>query len=133
MNAFFVDSFAFLAMVNRRDEMHARAVEAFRSSRRALVTTAWVLTELADGLCLPQGRRVFLELEARLRADPRVTIVPPSLELYERGLQLYRDRPDKDWPLTDCISFEVMRERGIVEALTGDRHFGQAGFIVLLR
>jgi hypothetical protein len=50
----------------------------------------------------------------------------------ERGLDLYRSRPDKDWPLTDCISFVVMAQRGITEALTGDHHFRQAGFTPLL-
>jgi len=46
----------------------------------------------------------------------------------ERGLKLYTERPDKDWSLTDCISFVVMEEHGIIEALTGDHHFEQAGF-----
>jgi hypothetical protein len=46
---------------------------------------------------------------------------------------LYRQRADKDWSLTDCISFVVMRQRGLTEALTGDHHFEQAGFVALLR
>jgi uncharacterized protein len=53
--------------------------------------------------------------------------------LLERGLQRLRERPDKDWPLTDCISFVVMEDEGIREALTGDRHFEQAGFTALLK
>lgn len=44
----------------------------------------------------------------------------------------YRDRPDKDWSLTDCLSFEVMSERGVTTALTADRHFTQAGFQAIL-
>ena len=51
----------------------------------------------------------------------------------ERGLALYRARPDKAWSLIDCISFMVMTERGITEALTGDHHFEQAGFRAPLR
>jgi predicted nucleic acid-binding protein len=50
-----------------------------------------------------------------------------------RGIQLYDSRPDKQWSLTDCISFVVMQDRGIVEALTGDHHFEQAGFTALLK
>jgi hypothetical protein len=50
-----------------------------------------------------------------------------------RGIQLYNSRLDKDWSLTDCISFVVMRERGITEALTGDHHFEQAGFTTLFK
>jgi len=52
--------------------------------------------------------------------------------LFTRGLDLYHQRPDKQWSLTDCISFVVMRDRGMSEALTGDRHFEQAGFRPLL-
>jgi len=59
--------------------------------------------------------------------------LPASQELFERGLNLYRQRPDKDWSLTDCISFVVMREHGVTKALTADRHFEQAGFAILLR
>jgi predicted nucleic acid-binding protein len=71
-------------------------------------------------------------LEA-LEADPRVEICPMSAELYSRAFQLYRQRPDKEWGLTDCISFIVMSDRGITEALTTDLHFRQMGFRVLLR
>jgi predicted nucleic acid-binding protein len=129
----FADSFVFLAMVNRRDRKHAAAVEALIRSRDPLVTTAWVLTELADGLCAVKSRTVFTALEAKLRGDARFTIIPPNPALYEEGLELYRQRQDQDWSLTDCISFIVMRDRRIVEALTGDRHFEQAGFIALLK
>jgi predicted nucleic acid-binding protein len=68
-----------------------------------------------------------------VRADPYYVMVPASQELLDRGVTLYRQRPDKDWSLTDCISFVVMRERGITEALTADHHFEQAGFVALLR
>jgi predicted nucleic acid-binding protein len=52
---------------------------------------------------------------------------------WRRGCELYDARPDKEWSLTDCISFVVMRDRGIEQALTGDEHFEQAGFAALLR
>jgi hypothetical protein len=60
-------------------------------------------------------------------------IIPAEPQLYEEGIALYRARPDKDWSLTDCISFVVMKARGITEALTGDHHFEQAGFVALLK
>jgi predicted nucleic acid-binding protein len=65
--------------------------------------------------------------------NPFVRIIPPSDEQYARGFDLYRRRPDKEWSLTDCISFVVMAEEGLTEALTGDKHFEQAGFAALLK
>jgi predicted nucleic acid-binding protein len=71
-------------------------------------------------------------LEA-LNNDKMIEVIPVGEVLYEKGLQLYRDRIDKDWSLTDCISFLVMQDRRLTDALTTDRHFEQAGFRALLR
>jgi predicted nucleic acid-binding protein len=60
-------------------------------------------------------------------------IVPTTDEVFEAGLKLYLNRSDKYWSLTDCISFEVMEREGLTEALTGDHHFEQAGFIALMK
>jgi hypothetical protein len=51
----------------------------------------------------------------------------------DRGLALYAARPDKEWSLTDCVSFLVMQDHGVTEALTADHHFEQAGFVALLK
>jgi predicted nucleic acid-binding protein len=76
---------------------------------------------------------VFIQLLADLQANPDITIVPCSDQLLRDGIQLYAQRPDKEWSLTDCISFVVMQQEGITEALTGDHHFEQAGFVALLK
>jgi len=78
-------------------------------------------------------REAFPRLLAALRADPACTIVPPTQSLLDQGVELYNERPDKSWSLTDCISFVAMREYGATQALTGDRHFEQAGFTLLLK
>ena len=67
-----------------------------------------------------------------LEADPNVEIGSLSEPLYVEGLMLFRQRPDKDWGLTDCMSFVLMQELGITEAMTSDRHFEQAGFVRLI-
>src|SRR6266496_944315 len=97
-----------------------------------LVTTKWILTELADGLSGISDRQAFIDFHRALRNDPTVTIIPSSNELFAAGVELYATRPDKEWSLTDCISFVVMEREGLTDALTGDRHFEQAGFKVLL-
>jgi uncharacterized protein len=68
-----------------------------------------------------------------LREDDESTIVLAEHPLWEKGIALYNQRPDKKWSLTDCISFVVMQERGLTEALTADQHFEQAGFTSLLK
>ena len=133
MKALFADSFYFLALLRLEDSAHARALAASQNRTERLVTTAWVLTEVADALAVPAMREGFRRLLAALRADAACTIVPPTQDLFDAGVELYARRPDKGWSLTDCISFVVMREHGISEALTGDRHFEQAGFIALLK
>jgi uncharacterized protein len=132
MNAWFADTFYFLALLDREDEDHDRAMTVIEQLSNKLVTTAWVLTEVADGLSRHQHRAQFLALVQLLQAHPLVEIIPPSQFLFEQGIELYSSRLDKDWSLTDCISFVVMRKQGLTEALTGDRHFEQAGFTALL-
>ena len=133
MKAIFAGSFYFLALLRLEDSAHARALAASQDRTERLVTTAWVLTEVADALAVPAMREGFPRLLTTLRADPACTIVPPTQDLFDAGVELYVRRPDKAWSLTDCISFVVMREHGMNEALTGDHHFEQAGFVVLLK
>jgi uncharacterized protein len=133
MKIVFADTFYFYALLSKTDEAHAAAVEFTASYTGGLLTTDWVLTELADGLAATaQGRRQFVETRARLTSNPRVRVVPFDGSLQEAGIELYSQRADKKWTLTDCISFAVMRQEGLAEALTGDRHFSQAGFSALL-
>jgi uncharacterized protein len=132
MTRVFADTFYFLAILNAKDAAHEDAVRYSASQDIALLTTAWVLTELADGLADSSHRQAFRRVVDDLRRDPKAIVVPPSPSLFERGMDLYNARIDKDWSLTDCISFIVMESEGVEEALTGDRHFAQAGFRALL-
>lgn len=129
----FADTFYFLALLHVDDAAHARALRLSQTCTDPILTTAWVLTEVADALATPGMREGFPRLLEVLRADPACTIVPPSESLFDRGVKIYAERPDKDWSLTYCISFVVMREYGVTQALTGDRHFEQAGFTALLK
>ena len=133
MTAWFADTHYFLAVLNAADEAHGQARELTRSARARLVTTHWVLTEVGNALREPANRGRFARLLAALQSKPDVEIVEASGALFDGGVRLYGERPDKAWSLTDCISFVVMQERGIHDALTGDRHFEQAGFVALLK
>jgi|SRR5271169_2000308 len=133
MKAVFADSVYFFARLNARDRLHDRAVKFFTRAEAPIVTTNCVLTEIADGLAGRTSRQTFVHLLEILKSAQDVEIIPSSPELFDRGAELYAQRPDKEWSLTDCISFIVMQERGLTQALTADRHFEQAGFTALLK
>ena len=134
MRTVFADSFYYFALVNPRDPAHAQATAFTLTYTERTLTTGWVLTELADGWAQPVAHRKFFpQLFAELRAGTDTEIVPMTDQLLQDGIDLYDQRPDKEWSLTDCISFVVMTREGITEALTGDHHFEQAGFVALLK
>lgn len=132
----FLDTAYVHALVNTRDEWHAAALAWERrlsAERRRLLTTELVLAEIADGLAAVRFRTQAVQVVETLQSSPFVQIVPMSSTLFAAAFGLYRQRADKDWGLTDCASFVVMREHGVFAALTTDVHFQQAHFQVPLR
>jgi uncharacterized protein len=132
----FLDTSFAIAVTVETDRYHSIALRFaanLRDSRVPFVTTQSILAEIADSFSKPPYRAAAVALLDALEHDPLVTILVIDNERFERGRALFVARPDKTWGLTDCISFTVMQERGMVDALTADRHFEQAGFRPLLR
>ena len=97
-----------------------------------LVTTRAVVLEIGNALSKQKYREAAIELLISLSEDPTVEIIPLSEVLFDRAFTFYQSRKDKEWGITDCISFVVMQDRGLSEALTADDHFQQAGYRALL-
>src|SRR5258706_10787906 len=133
MKRYLGDTFFFIALLNETDEAHERATALMQEFQGQMVTTKWVLAELANALASPLSRARCVAYIRFLQIEPGIEIVADEDELFERGLRLYEQRLDKEWSLTDCISFVVMQRKRIKEALTGDHHFEQAGFVALLK
>lgn len=132
----FLDTAFAIALSSPSDDNHEKALslaEQLELDGTKLITTRAVILEIGNALSIQSHRQASIALIKSLEQDPGVEIVPLSEELYKEAFDLYEKRPDKDWGITDCISFIVMSERGIVEALTTDKHFTQAGFEALLR
>ena len=125
----FADAFFYVALINRNDAYHSRVTDHAQNYGGTVLTTEWVLTEVADALAASNSRKRVHAAFQELMKDPETRIIPASPQLFARGLELYDNRSDKTWSLTDCISFVVMKDEGLSEALTGDRHFAQAGFV----
>lgn len=136
MTDVFLDTGYIIALSDGNDRYHQKAkerAEQISQERVQVVTTQDVLVEIGNALAAV-GRRSFAVqyIRAIEHADP-FEVVEASPELFQRGLELYEERQDKSWGLTDCISFVTMRDRNLQEALTPDRDFEQAGFTALLR
>jgi uncharacterized protein len=101
----FGDAVYFIALFSTRDRWHARAIEINRQPPGSLVTTEWVLTEVGDAFSQPGARQKFIRLLQLLREQADVEIVPSTSDLFRRGADFYSARLDKEWSLTDCISF----------------------------
>ena len=92
-----------------------------------------MLLGIGNALARVPQRQICINFISALESDSNTTILSLNDALYERGFELFRSRPDKNWGLVDCIAFVVMRERGIMDVLNTDVHFTQAGFRALLR
>ena len=132
MKAVFADTSYFVACAGPHDEHHARAIALSESLLGRIVTTEYVLVEAGGLLCRRRDRLAFAGMVRDLTSDPATLIVPASWTLFEAGFDLFVRRPDKEWSLVDCISFEIMRRRRLMDALTSDHHFAQAGFRALM-
>jgi hypothetical protein len=133
MRRVFADTFYCLALLNRHDPAPEKSLAFCGHEHLEIVTTEWVLPEVADANGEPGRRPGFQRLFALLERDEAARVIPATHALFRRGLQLFFSRPDKEWSLADCISFTVMGDEGLTDVLTGDRHFEQAGFTALLR
>lgn len=136
MTHVFADTGYWIALLSPRDELHGRAQEVSATLAGArIVTSDWILTELLNGFAErgPRLRFVVSTAVAILKENPNVIVAPQTRDSFTRAFDLYCERTDKGWSLTDCSSFLVMRQYGIDDVLTYDKHFEQAGFSALLR
>jgi predicted nucleic acid-binding protein len=136
VKAVFADTFYWAALTKIDDPAHAKAMDLSQSlAPDMIVTTDEVLSEYltffagaGPGIRSHAGRIV-----GELIENLAVRVVPQSRGSFLKGLELYRERPDKGYSLTDCISMQTMRRDGLTEVLTNDRHFEQEGFRALFR
>lgn len=129
MSAVFVDTSGLLALLNAKDENHARAERAFTNlqARQApLVSTSFVLVETYALV----GRRLGLEAVRSFRADfaPLIDVIWVDEALHDAGLDLLLDRRKRLLSLVDAVSFITMRQRNVDDAFAFGPHFAQEGF-----
>jgi predicted nucleic acid-binding protein len=133
--AYFADTSFWMALSRKRDQYNRHAIawnQFVIRTKSSIVTTEAVLWEWLNGLSDASTRGVAAEGYRRAHADARIEVVTFQPELIDSAVQLYRNRPDKDWSLTDCLSFVVMEWRHLTAALTTVVHFEQAGLEAMM-
>jgi len=136
MKQLLLDSAYLIALAAKDDQHHHEALQLatqVEAEDAKLVTTRAVFLELGNALARPRHRAVACQMFDILENDERVELLDVESGLLAEPSKLFCPRTDKEWSLTDCVSFLVMKERGISGALTTDIHFEQAGFRALLR
>jgi predicted nucleic acid-binding protein len=135
MTMVFADAFYWIALVQPNNSWKERAKRAKDSLGNVrLLTTDEVLNEFLAGLSMSGEhiRRQAVKMVRAILSNPNVTVLAQTRESFLRGLNLYEQRSDKAYSLTDCISMNAMREKSITKVLTNDHHFAQDGFEVLV-
>lgn len=128
----FADTSFWIALVVKNDQHHERAERWAAQLFGTITTTAAVILETANALARPVWRQHGVALLDHLQQRPNIQVIPFSADLWNRAWDLYKKRMDKTWSLTDCISFLIMGELKLVDALATDDDFRQAGFRPLL-
>ena len=136
MTEVFVDTLFFVAWLNPNDQWHKQAVELEANLVNTnLITSESVLIELLNFFANfpPKMRDATAKIANRCLQNVEIETIRHSTLDFEKGLNLYANRLDKGYSLTDCISMNLMRERQIKQILTHDHHFEQEGFEALFR
>jgi uncharacterized protein len=132
VNPVFADTSFFVALIDDDDSFHVAARKFLLNNRYPIITSSAVILELGAFFSQSSLRWGFIASVASIdKAKVQVIHVDPDLQ--RLGINLFEARPDKDWSLTDCISFAVMEQCGCHDAATSDKHFEEAGFVALLR
>lgn len=131
----FLDTGFAIALLSPRDTFHqpaSRVAAKMKQNGVRVVTSDAVLLEIGAALAKLSHRAAAVKLITALRSDPAVDIIGLDGHLFDAAFELFAQRRDKEWSLTDCVSFVIMGQRGIKQALAADQHFAQAGLVPLL-
>lgn len=131
----FIDSSAWLAVLDKDDPHHSEAVELYGrllKSQTVFVTTILVVAETQIVLRRRGGHEKAMAFLRNVNESPRINVLYPSAQLEAEAKRILRQYQDQDFSLADAISFAFMRQNGLTEAFAYDRHFATAGYTVVV-
>ena len=131
LNSVFVDTSFVIALINERDNNHLAALElADVFENNSLIITDCVLLEIGNALS-KNFRAESVEIIRYFLTSKEASVVNLNPVLFNKAFSFYETHDDKSYGLVDCVSFVVMTEMAINRVLTFDKHFAQAGFVVV--
>jgi len=135
LSEIFIDTSYIISLTVLSDSHHQKALalsKKIREEKLSVVTTKAILLELGNAFSTKKYRSQGVDLISALEKDSSITVVSLDQNLFDQAFKLFKKYKDKEWGLVDCVSFIVMKSRGIEQAFTADKHFKQAGFRALL-
>jgi len=132
---YFIDTSYFIALASKLDQYHDKAVKLAKqilSKNIKLITSEFILLEVGNSFSKMHLKQKGINIIKSVYDDENIELITLSNQFYESGLKIFFRENDKNWSLTDCISFSIMHEKEINDSLTSDIHFIQAGFNKLL-
>ena len=132
----FVDTAAWLALLNKSDALHEKAKRIRNKlvrERRQFLLTDYIVVEIANALSRIPFRQTAVQIISLIQSSANTMVVRVDKEIFGEAWRLYSERLDKEWSFTDCTSFIVMNSMGLTDVFTSDHHFEQAGFNILLK
>lgn len=131
MKSVFLDTGYVIALELASDQHHQAALKHWRSIAKSLpllVTTSYVFDEIVTFFNSRGHHAKAVEIGNRLLNSPSIRLVHVGEDLFQAGWDYFQKSKDREYSLTDCISFLMMEEFGIDTAFAFDKHFVQAGF-----
>jgi predicted nucleic acid-binding protein len=124
-----IDTSGWFCIMDDNDHRYEGAKRYVRTARRRLTHSFIVaeLTALSHARGIP--KRSLIRVTNEILDDPGVEVIWVDEPLAMKAWSLLQERQDKNWSLCDAVSFVLMKQLGITEALTTDHHFEQAGFV----
>ena len=132
----FVDTAAWLALINKSDALHEKAKRIRNKlvrERGQFLLTDYIVVEIANALSRVPFRQTAVQIISLIQSSANTMVVRIDKEIFAEAWRLYSERLDKEWSFTDCTSFIVMGQMGLTDAFTSDHHFEQAGFNILMK
>ena len=136
MRKIFVDATVWIAIFDPRDQNHKKIARYWNTLKSfsqpvRFFTSDYVLDEAYTLLKVYVNPSAPALLHKTIHESVITTVYFVGKKIYDEAWKIFAGYEDKKWSFTDCTSYVLMKQDGLIEVLTFDDHFRQMGFAVL--